>query len=170
MPQLQQCGIWMCHAYSLHHSSGQCWICNPLRKARDGTHILTDTSQVCNLLSHNGNSRNTAFLKTEMMLQSDCFLQVRSQQTTTCGTEFNYHFFLYSPWVKNFFTFLSSRGKKTNNRSSHCGSAVMNPASLREDTGWIPGLAQWVEDPALLWLCCRPAPAAPIRSPAWEIP
>ena len=34
--------------------------------------------------------------------------------------------------------------------SSHCGSAIMNPASMYEDMGLIPGLAQWVKDPALV--------------------
>ena len=33
--------------------------------------------------------------------------------------------------------------------SSHRGSAVMNPASIHEDTGSIPGLSQPVKDPAL---------------------
>ena len=32
------------------------WILNPLREARDQTHILMDTSQVRNLLSHNRKS------------------------------------------------------------------------------------------------------------------
>ena len=40
----------------LHHSSRQCWILNPLSKARDGTQVLRDTSRVHNLLSHNRNS------------------------------------------------------------------------------------------------------------------
>ena len=46
----------------------------------------------------------------------------------------------------------------------------MNPASTHKDSGLIPGLDQWVGDPALLWLQCRPAAAAPTRPLAWELP
>ena len=34
------------HVYNLHHSSQQHWILNPLSKARDGTRILMDASQI----------------------------------------------------------------------------------------------------------------------------
>ena len=38
-----------------------------------------------------------------------------------------------------------------------------------EAAGSIPGLAQWVKDLALLWLCFKPAAAAPIQALAWEL-
>ena len=40
----------------LHHSSNQHQILNPLSEARDRTPSIMNTSQVLNLLSHNGNS------------------------------------------------------------------------------------------------------------------
>ena len=46
-------------------------------------------------------------------------------------------------------TSVCSHKIKIKKRSSHCGSAVMNPASICEDTKFDPGLARWVKDPAL---------------------
>ena len=47
---------------------------------------------------------------------------------------------------------------------------VMNPKSIQEDVGLIPGLAQWLKDPVLLWLWCMLAAGAPIGPLAGELP
>ena len=61
----------------------------------------------------------------------------------------------------------------------------MNPTSIHEDAGSIPGLLRGQGsgiavscgvghrcglDPTLLWLCCRPASVILIRPLAWELP
>ena len=47
----------------LHCSLWQYWILSPLSEVRDQTHILTDTTQVLNPLSHNGNPLHLPIFK-----------------------------------------------------------------------------------------------------------
>ena len=47
---------------------------------------------------------------------------------------------------------------------------LTNPTWNCEAVGLIPGLAQRVKDPVLLWLWCRLVATAPIRPLAWECP
>ena len=47
---------------------------------------------------------------------------------------------------------------------------LMNPPRNHEVVDSVLGLAQWVKDPALLWLWCRLVATAPFGPLAWEPP
>ena len=107
--------------FDLHHSSWNTGSFNPLRKARDQTHILLDTSQILNLMSHNGNSQLYFY---------------------TLATN--------NPKVKLRAIPLRIKKNRIRG-SSHCGAAEANPTSIHEDMSSIPDPAQWFRDPVLLW-------------------
>ena len=65
---------------------------------------------------------------------------------------------------------ISDNIEKREHRSSCCDTVETNPTRNHRVVGLIPGLAQWVNNPALLWLWGRPAAVALIRPLTWGPP
>ena len=57
--------------------------------------------------------------------------------------------FIFIKAVTHAFGYVELGEIRSDTQSSRCGSAVMNLTSIHKDAGSIPGLAQWVKDPAL---------------------
>ena len=80
----------------VHHSSQQHQILNPLSKARDGTHLLMDTSWVCYCWSHNGNSLKK-FLSRK--IRDSQKLQKEKKKRETKFFEVDRIFYFFSPQI-----------------------------------------------------------------------
>ena len=65
-------------------------------------------------------------------------------------------------------TTLQSRGEIED--ASLWPSGLRTQHRICEKEGWIRGLPQWLKDPGLPWLWCRPAAAASVQPLACERP
>ena len=72
------------HIFNLQHSLWQWWILNPLSEARDQTHILMDTIQVLNPLSHNGKTPEIINFKRERIKCIIKYIYICSIYTYIC--------------------------------------------------------------------------------------
>ena len=87
--------------YNQYYSSWQCWILNPVNEARDQTLILMDTSQIINLLSHNGNTWIFFLINTYSTPWSEVGWIRGYRGTITEGqqVDLSIYKFLYPQWV-----------------------------------------------------------------------
>ena len=75
----------------LHHSSRQCWILNPLSKARDQTWVLRDASQICFHWATTGTPR-LLFLNLKVILPNkQCFKWLQLLFIKINNHIFNWH-------------------------------------------------------------------------------
>ena len=66
--------------------------------------------------------------------------------------DFAVHLKIIQHWkstIRQKFFLKKKRKKELFHGSSHHGTVETNPARTHEVIGWIPGLTQWIEDPAL---------------------
>ena len=140
--------------FDLHCRSWQCQILNPLSKGRDQTQILMNTSRVLYWEGTAGSSSLIFFLLKYIWFKILCQFLLY-----IIVTQLYIYTFFYSDrklYLTISYEWEDSRPvvwslNKDASGSSCRGSVVMYLTSIHDGARSIPGLAQWVEDPALPW-------------------
>ena len=143
---------------NLHHSSRQRWVLNPPSKARDPTHILVDTNQILNPLSHSGNSLKSTlklvFFPTVMLL---LVIKTRLISILQMSGFLGLHFHMV--WQScSFSAFGCGQGlgcRKQRNLGHKCRQSPERvsaeaPATAESSTCWVPHMLSHLIPPAQL--------------------